>query len=136
MIPTRNLLRSVLAGAFATACALPAWPQVDPSKEGAPSSSITAKLMLRGDLFDVRIPEMRMMRRADVLVVETDFYNADPKSRTVYYRYRWLDDGGMQVGDGEPWKQLPLMGRESKVAKGIAPSSRAVDFRVEMNVDK
>ena len=53
----------------------------------------------------------------------------------VYYRFRWLDSVGNQVGDGESWKQLGVMGQGQQTVKSVAPQSAATDFRLEMNVE-
>lgn len=102
----------------------------------APSPpAVAAKLATRGDIKGVRVYEIRMVRRADVLVVEADFQNTETEDRQVFYRFRWLDGGGMQVGDGESWKQLLVYGQQTKVVKGVAPSSAGADFRLEFNVE-
>jgi uncharacterized protein YcfL len=100
------------------------------------NAGVASKLMLRGEASGMKVAEMRMVRRSDVLVVEADLLNTENKDRTVYYRFRWLDGSGMQVGDGDPWKQMLVMGQESKIVKGVAPSGKGVDFRLEMNVEK
>jgi uncharacterized protein YcfL len=96
---------------------------------------LAGKVALRGDAHGVRIVEMRALRRADVLTVQTDLYNIGNTDRTVFYRYRWLDSIGNQVGDGESWKQMTLMGQAQETVKSVAPSSVVVDFRLEMNVE-
>lgn len=106
------------------------------AQDNTAPSGAAAKLMLRGEAYGMKVAEMRLVRRSDVLVVEADLLNSETDDRTVYYRFRWLDGSGMQVGDGDPWKQLRVMGKESKVVKGVAPSSKGVDFRLEMNVEK
>lgn len=106
-------------------------------REVAPPSppAVAAKLATRGDIKGVRVYEIRMVRRADVLVVEADIQNTETEDRQVFYRFRWLDGGGMQVGDGESWKQLLVYGQQTKVVKGVAPSSAGADFRLEFNVE-
>lgn len=96
---------------------------------------VAAKVALRGDANGVRIQEMRVVRRNDILVVQTDLHNTVNTDRTVFYRYRWLDNIGSQVGDGESWKQMTVMGQGQQTVKGVAPSSVAIDFRLEMNVE-
>ncbi|MBN8488204.1 MAG: YcfL family protein [Burkholderiales bacterium] len=100
------------------------------------TGGVTSKLLLRGDAHGVKVNEMRMVRRSDVLVIQADLYNAESANRQVYYRFRWMDGSGMQVGDGEPWKPLLVMGQQSQLVKGVAPTSAVVDFRLEMNVEK
>jgi uncharacterized protein YcfL len=111
--------------------ALNAFAQHDPST----SAVLAGKVALRGDAHGVRLVEMRALRRADVLTVQTDLYNIGNTDRTVFYRYRWLDTVGNQVGDGESWKQMTLMGQAQETVKSVAPSSVVVDFRLEMNVE-
>jgi uncharacterized protein YcfL len=118
------------------ACLLAAIAVTPLAQSQSAPSGVASKLMLRGDAEGVKVAEMRLARRSDVLVVEADIENTDTRNRQVFYRFRWLDDGGMQVGDGEPWKQLVVYGKEVKVVKGIAPHSKGVDFRLEMNVEK
>ncbi|MBP9896414.1 MAG: DUF1425 domain-containing protein, partial [Giesbergeria sp.] len=55
--------------------------------------------------------------------------------RTVFYRFRWLDNVGNQVGDGESWKQMAVLGLGQQTVKSVAPTSAAQDFRIEMNVE-
>lgn len=99
-------------------------------------ASVAAKLSLRGEANDVVVPEMRLVRRNDILVVQADLTNNNDSNRTVFYRFRWLDNSGSQVGDGESWKQITVMGRAMQTLKSVAPHASATDFRLEMNVEK
>ncbi|MEO8119359.1 MAG: YcfL family protein [Rhodoferax sp.] len=102
---------------------------------GTPAA-VAAKVALRGDAHDVRIPEMRVVRRNDILIVQADLLNSGKSDRTVFYRFRWLDNIGSQVGDGESWKQMGLLGQAQQTVKSVAPSSVVTDFRLEMNVER
>jgi uncharacterized protein YcfL len=53
----------------------------------------------------------------------------------VYYRFRWLDVSGMQVGDGEVWKPLMMLGRQSQFIRSTAPGPQAADFKIEMSAE-
>ena len=117
--------------ALGTTLALNASAQHDPGT----SLAVAAKVALRGDANGVRVPEIRALRRNDILIVQTDLFNIGNTDRTVFYRYRWLDSVGNQVGDGESWKQMALMGQGQQTVKSVAPSSAATDFRLEMNVE-
>lgn len=116
---------------LASTLALAAHAQHDP---GTPTS-VAAKVALRGDAYGVRIPEMRVVRRNDILIVQADLFNIGNTDRTVFYRFRWLDSIGSQVGDGESWKQMGLMGQAQQTIKSVAPSSVVTDFRLEVNVE-
>lgn len=101
---------------------------------GTPAG-VALKVALRGDANGIKIPEMRIVRRNDVLIIQADMANVENADRMVFYRFRWLDTVGNQVGDGESWKQLGVMGRGQQTVKSIAPTSAATDFRLEMNVE-
>lgn len=116
---------------LASTLALTAHAQHDPGT----SPAIAAKVALRGDANGVRIPEIRVVRRNDILIVQADLTNMGNTDRTLFYRFRWLDAVGNQVGDGESWKQMSLLGQAQQTVKSVAPSSVATDFRLEMNVE-
>lgn len=102
---------------------------------GTPAA-VAAKLMARGDAPEVVTSEMRVVRRNDILTVQSDLYNKGMTDRMVFYRYRWLDSVGNQIGDGESWKQFTLMGQGQQILKGVAPHSNATDFRLELSFEK
>lgn len=117
--------------ALASTLALSAQAQHDPGT----SPAVAAKVALRGDANGVRIPEMRAVRRNDILIVQADLANMGNTDRTLFYRFRWLDSVGNQVGDGESWKQMSLLGQAQQTVKSVAPSSVVTDFRLELNVE-
>lgn len=100
------------------------------------SPAIAAKVALRGDPFGVKVSEMRIARKNDVLVVQADLSNTTSDDRMVFYRFRWLDSAGNQVGDGESWKQMGLYGQQQQTIKSVAPTAAAADLRLEMNVER
>ncbi len=99
------------------------------------SSGIAAKLMVRGELQGLQTVDLRSQRRNDVLVVQAEVQNMDTRDLRLYYRFRWLDAGGMQVGDGEVWKPLVFLGKQSQFIKGTAYGPQATDFRIEMSAE-
>lgn len=103
----------------------------DPSTPPA----VAAKVALRGEAQGVAVREMRIVRRNDILIVQADLANTGRTDRTVFYRFRWLDSVGNQVGDGEAWKQLGVLGLGQQTVKSVAPTGAAVDLRLEMNVE-
>jgi uncharacterized protein YcfL len=98
--------------------------------------AVAAKVSLRGDAIGVRVSEMRITRPNDILVVQADFGNAERTDRMVFYRFKWLDAVGNQVGDGESWKQLTVLGLGQQTVKSVAPAGVATDFRLEMYVNQ
>lgn len=125
--------RITLAGACLAFLAVvgAAHAQHDPATPPA----VAAKVALRGDAQSIAVHEMRIVRKNDVLVVQADLGNLGRSDRTVFYRFRWLDNVGNQIGDGESWKQLGVLGLGQQTVKSVAPTGAATDFRLEMNVE-
>lgn len=102
----------------------------------AASNGIASKLIVRGDsLQGLQTIDLRSQRRNDVLVVQAELANTETKDLRLYYRFRWTDVDGMQVGDGEVWKPLVFLGKQSQFIKGTAPSAKALDFKIEMSAE-
>ncbi|RID97609.1 YcfL family protein [Simplicispira hankyongi] len=97
--------------------------------------AVAAKVALRGEANGIAVREIRIVRKNDILVVQADMANMGRSDRTVFYRFRWLDNVGNQVGDGESWKQMAVLGLGQQTVKSVAPTSAAQDFRIEMNVE-
>ncbi|MCX2860806.1 YcfL family protein [Paucibacter sp. PLA-PC-4] len=132
-----KMIKTTLSYCFAAAGALtllltsPAFA----ADEDASSPAIAAKMLLRGKPNGIKVSEMRLVRKNDVLVVQADLQNVQNKDRVVFHRFKWLDANGNQVGDGESWKQTPVMGQQIQTIKSVAPHANAVDLRLEMNVE-
>ena len=121
-----------VCAALLTAVAGPAHAQVhDPATPPA----VASKIALRGEANSIAVREMRIVRKNDILVVQADMANMGRTDRTVFYRFKWLDNVGNQVGDGESWKQMTVLGLGQQTVKSVAPTSAAVDLRLEMNVE-
>lgn len=127
----RNTLAALCAATLALACTVQA-QQHDPATPPA----VASKIALRGEANDIAVREIRIVRKNDVLVVQADMANMGRSDRTVFYRFKWLDNVGNQVGDGESWKQLKVLGLGQQTVKSVAPSGAAADFRIEMNVER
>ena len=70
-----------------------------------------------------------------MIVVQAELYNFSNHDARLYYRFRWIDAGGMQVGDGEVWKPLVFLGQQSQYIKGTAFGPQATDFLIEMSAE-
>lgn len=101
----------------------------------AVSPGIAAKLIVRGTLEGVQVTDLRSQRKNDVMVVQAELVNQIVRDVRVYYRFRWTDAAGMQVGDGEVWKPLMILGKQSQFIKGTAYGPQATDFKIEMSAE-
>lgn len=129
---THSFKRIVLCASLAL---LGATAQAQQDAPAAASSGIAAKLIVRGELQGLQAVDLRSQRRNDVLVVQAEIMNMDTRDLRLYYRFRWLDAGGMQVGDGEVWKPLVFLGKQSQFIKGTAYGPQATDFKIEMSAE-
>ena len=141
---TRSLKHTVLAAALALA-SLAAHAQ-SPSEDWQPlpwapdvpvaaTPGIGNKLLARGQMHGLQTVDLRGQRRNDILVVQAEVRNTDTKDVRLYYRFRWLDEAGFQVGDGEVWKPVVFLGKQSQMLRGIAYGPQATDFRIEMSAE-
>jgi uncharacterized protein YcfL len=127
-----HLLKNI---AFCAAALLSATAQAQQDAPPAASNGIAAKLIVRGELQGLQTVDLRSQRRNDVMVVQAEIMNMDTRDLRLYYRFRWLDANGMQVGDGEVWKPLVFLGKQSQFIKGTAYGPQATDFRIEMSAE-
>lgn len=101
----------------------------------AVSAGMASKLIVRGDLQGLQMIDLRSQRKNDVMVVQAEITNTQPGDLRLYYRFRWTDVNGMQVGDGEVWKPLTFLGLQSHFIKGTAYGPQATDFLIEMSAE-
>lgn len=99
------------------------------------SPAVAAKLAWRGEAPEFALPEIRVARRGGFLSVQSDLRNGGETDRTLYYRYRWVDQAGNQLGEGGAWKQLNVLAKAQQTLKGTAPHASAADFRLELNFE-
>ena len=129
---TSTAISAALTAALALVLATSASAQ---QHDPATPLAVTSKLALRGEANGIAVREMRIVRRNDILVVQADMANMGRTDRTVFYRFKWLDSVGNQVGDGESYKQMTVLGLGQQTVKSVAPTGAAVDLRLEMNVE-
>jgi uncharacterized protein YcfL len=126
-----SILAAVCAAALGLCAATAHAQEHDPQTPPA----VAGKVALRGSAQGIAITEFRVVRRNDILSVQGDLLNTGRGDRTVFYRFRWVDNVGNQVGDGESWKQMTILGKGRQTIKSVAPHAAAVDFQLEMNVE-
>ncbi len=85
-----------------------------------------------GKANSVEVKEMRSITHVDQLEVQATLLNNRGRRDIVYYRMRWLDKAGVQIGQYAPWESVTLEGFQSSVLVLRAPSPLINDFRLEI----
>ncbi|MCL2589928.1 MAG: YcfL family protein [Betaproteobacteria bacterium] len=98
----------------------------------ADGGSIASKVEELGKIDSLTVTDMRAARRDNLLRIQFTVTNSSPKNEQLYYRFRWLDADGFTVWDEEPWKPEIIYGKQDKVLNAIAPTFKAVDFKLEL----
>ena len=69
---------------------------------------------------------------SNLLKVQATVENLKNKTRTLNYKFEWVDVNGMAVDSpNETWKAILLQGRETQTISTVAVSPKAVDFRLK-----
>jgi len=98
----------------------------------AHAESLDSKVEQLGKLSNIKIDAIRIVKRNDLLNIQTDVSNTSSSNQTLLYRFKWLDASGFQTGSEEAWKQLVVYGKERKSIQSVAPTPQAADFRLEV----
>ena len=103
---TNRIILSAICAACVGLAGAASAQQHDP----ATPLAVASKVALRGEANGIAVREMRLVRKNDILAVQADLSSSVRSDRTLFYRFKWLDNVGNQVGDGESWKQLTVLG--------------------------
>lgn len=120
----RFKLTAVVALALLAGCVTPPPPP-------APGSA-ASKIVAMGEMEDIQVGAIRVARENGFLTVKVQLSNTRTKNKMMYYRFAWLGNDGFPVADEETWKTLSLYGAQSTFLPAIAPTPKAVDFRLEV----
>ena len=58
--------------------------------------------------------------------------NTSFNNKTFYYRFAWLGPEGFPIAEEETWKSQMMYGEQTSFIQAIAPTAKAVDFRLEI----
>lgn len=94
-------------------------------------NSIHSKVERLGKIKRLKVIEMRATQRNGLLQVQATILNGRIH-QDIVYRTKWLDKDGFSVWDDEAWKPLALYARQKQNLLLVAPTPKAVDFRIEL----
>ncbi|MCL1824470.1 MAG: YcfL family protein [Betaproteobacteria bacterium] len=98
----------------------------------AEGGSIASKIEELGEMDYLYVTDMRAVRRDNLLRIQFTVTNSSSSNERLYYRFRWLDADGFTVWEEEPWKPELIYGKQDKVISVVAPTFKAVDFKLEL----
>jgi uncharacterized protein YcfL len=85
---------------------------------------------LRGD---IQIVEVKSVMAGDIMRAQATLRSKDKDTLPVQYLFEWYDAGGIEINSGSgSWKPLILYGREARTIQGVAPDSRAKEFKLKI----
>lgn len=68
-----------------------------------------------------------------LLKVQAEIYNGWRSRQRVNYRFDWVDESGLVIDTPlSRWTSLSLAGKEATWVSAVAPTPRAVDFRLKL----
>lgn len=95
--------------------------------------SAASKVVAMGKTKNIVVGAMRVARENGYMTVNVQLSNTSYNNKTMYYRFAWLGPEGFPIAEEETWKSLTLYGEQTSFLPAIAPTPKAVDFRLEIN---
>jgi uncharacterized protein YcfL len=136
---TTWILSALLASALIAGCATkkgfeqPGYAfgcPVGDQKVGSMDDLVKAKTTMEGRRTTIQPTELRCTRAGDLLKVDANLNNDSSSVKRVAYKFRWIDREGMRAAEEESWKPLMLYNNSNMMVSTVAPSAKAVDFRL------
>jgi uncharacterized protein YcfL len=91
---------------------------------------VKAKTAMEGRRTTIQPTEMRCTKAGDLLKIDANLNNDSSSVKRISYKFRWIDREGMRAADEESWKPLMLYNNSNLMISTVAPSAKAVDFRL------
>jgi uncharacterized protein YcfL len=100
------------------------------AKVGSMDDLVKAKTAIEGKRTTIAVTEMRCTMTGDLIKIDAYLNNDSSKVKRVAYKFRWIDREGMRAAEEEPWKPLMMYENSNQVVTAVAPSNKAVDFKL------
>ena len=103
---------------------------VGEAKVSSMDDLVKAKTAMEGRRTTIQPTEMRCSRTGDLIKIDANLNNDSKSVKRIAYKFRWIDREGMRAAEEESWKPLMLYENSNMVVSTVAPSPKAVDFRL------
>jgi uncharacterized protein YcfL len=92
---------------------------------------VKAKVVTEGKRTTIVATEVRCtIASGDLLKVDANLNNDSSKVKRISYKFRWIDREGMRAWEEEVWKPLLMYENSNVMVTSVAPTNKAVDFRL------
>jgi len=100
------------------------------TKVGSMEELIKAKTGMEGKRTTIAVTEMKCTMIGDLLKIDAMLNNDSSMVKRVAYKFRWIDREGMRAAEEESWKPLMMYENSNQLVTAVAPSNKAVDFKL------
>jgi uncharacterized protein YcfL len=100
------------------------------TKVGSMEDLIESKVSVEGPRTTVQVVEMRCTMTSDLMKINATLNNDSSKPKRVAYKFRWIDREGMRAAEEENWKPLLMYEKSNQLIESVAPTPKAVDYRI------
>ncbi|HZD19821.1 MAG TPA: YcfL family protein [Burkholderiales bacterium] len=91
---------------------------------------VKVKTAMEGRRTTIQPTEIRCTKTGDLLKIDANLNNDSSSVKRIAYKFRWIDREGMRAAEEESWKPLMLYNNSNLMINAVAPSAKAVDFRL------
>lgn len=92
---------------------------------------VKSKVVYEGKRTTIQATEMRCtMMTGDLYKIDVNLNNDSSQVKRINYKFRWIDREGMRAWDEESWKPLLMYENSNVPVSAVAPTDKAVDFRL------
>ena len=91
---------------------------------------VKLKVLSEGKRTTIVANEMRCTMSSDLMKIDVNLNNDSSKVKRIAYKFRWIDREGMRAWEEEVWKPLLMYENSNITVSAVAPSNKAVDFRL------
>jgi uncharacterized protein YcfL len=103
---------------------------VGEAKVGSMDDLVKVKTASEGRRTTIQATEVRCTKSGDLLKIDANLNNDSSSTKRIAYKFRWIDREGMRAWEEETWKPLLIYNNSNMMINAVAPTSKAVDFRL------
>ena len=91
---------------------------------------VKLKVVYEGKRTTIQATEMRCTMTGDLYKVDVNLNNDSSQVKRINYKFRWIDREEMRAWEEETWKPLLMYENSNLPVSAVAPTNKAVDFRL------